>query len=101
MGIPEAEPAFYASILGAVLFGIGIALTLERFGSGDVFGGLGVGGAISINLCGGLVLAVWLIGGGLDLPVRGYVFLWLLVLFLGGLSLAELGAEQPRPGGTA
>ena len=30
LGVPAAEPAFYPSILGAVLFGIGIALLIER-----------------------------------------------------------------------
>ncbi|MCP4203153.1 MAG: hypothetical protein GY769_14620 [bacterium] len=30
LGIPAAEVAFYPSILGAVLFGIGIALLIER-----------------------------------------------------------------------
>jgi hypothetical protein len=34
LGIPEPRPAFYASILGAVLFGIGLALLLEAYDRG-------------------------------------------------------------------
>ncbi|MDH3588176.1 MAG: hypothetical protein OEQ74_02105, partial [Gammaproteobacteria bacterium] len=86
LGIPGAEPAFYPGILGGVLFGIGIALLRERhYGTG----GLGLWGALSINLCGGLVLAGWLLFGGLVLPLRGLVFLWALVAVLVGISAFE------------
>ena len=90
LGIPTVENAFYPSVLGGVLVGIGIALFLERRGrrSGPV--GLGLAGAVAINLCGGLVLAWWLALGGLDLPLRGRVFLWALVVLLVGLSGVEL-----------
>ena len=94
LGIPEAEPAFYANILGGVLLGIGLALMLERFRSNDTAKGLGLGGAISINLCGGLVLAAWLIRGELVLPVHGYVLLWGLVLILVGISVVEVVADR-------
>jgi hypothetical protein len=58
-------------------------------------GGIGLGGAIAINLCGGLVLAAWMLFGGLSLPLRGSVFLWTLVVLLVTISLAELiGACQ-------
>ena len=89
-GIPGAENAFYPSILGAVLFGIGVALLVERFRGSS---GLGLVGAISINLCGGLVLAAWLGSGALALPVRGQVFLWALVVVLVGISGLELVAQ--------
>ena len=68
LGIPDAVSAFYPSVLGAVLFGIGIALLVARFR--PALGGLGLGGAIAINVSGGLVLAVWLLAGGLALPTR-------------------------------
>lgn len=90
LGVPEAVPAFYPSILGAVLFGIGIALWLERGRTEATTRGLGLHGAIAINLCGGLVLAGWLIFGQLELPARGVIFLWILVLILVGISIAEL-----------
>ena len=66
LGIPGAINSFYPSLLGAVLFGIGIALLIHRYL--PKIGGLGLGGAVSINLCGGLVLAYWLLPGELDLP---------------------------------
>ena len=90
LGIPAAQNAFYPSILGAVLFGIGIALLLERYRHLSHTIGLGLGGAISINLIGGVVLAVWLVTGNLSMSLRGYVLLWLLVLILLGISACEL-----------
>jgi hypothetical protein len=92
LGVPPAGSRFYPGILGAVLVGIGIALLVEWSRRGDRMVGLGLGGAISINLTGGVVLAVWLLFGRLDLPLRGWVFLWALVLLLVGLSTCELAA---------
>lgn len=92
LGVPEVDVPFYASILGAVLFGIGIALILEsrRRRGEDQLVGLGLGGAVAINLCGGLVLIGWLIFGDLGLPMRGNVFLWSLAVVLVGLSGVEI-----------
>jgi hypothetical protein len=90
LGIPSTDSAFYPSILGAVLFGIGLALIVERVRG---FSGLGLAGAISINMSGGLVLAAWLLFGQLNLPLRGKVFLWGLVLVLVGVSSLELFAD--------
>ena len=90
LGIPAAESAFYPSILGAVLFGIGVALLIERKRGG----GLGLGGAVAINLSGGLVLGLWLLFGGLSLPARGQLVLWLLVALLVGISIIEMLAHN-------
>ena len=95
LGIPMAEPSFYPSILGGVLFGIGLALLIECYRQSNGLTGLGLGGAILINLCGGLVLTVWLLSGSLNLPLRGKIFLWFLVLLLVGLSMME-GFAQLR-----
>jgi len=90
LGVPPTGHAFYPNILGGVLFGIGIALLIEYFRRpGDMIG-LGLGGAITINLCGGLVLALWLISGKLAIPLRGQIFLWSLVVVLVGISSVEL-----------
>lgn len=70
LGIPTTDSAFYPSILGAV----------------------------TVNLCGGIVLAVWLVAGGLDLPTRGLILLWLLVVVLVGLSGLELWTQAGRRG---
>ncbi|MBW2411174.1 MAG: hypothetical protein JRF72_15355 [Deltaproteobacteria bacterium] len=89
LGIPQAMPAFYPTLLGGVLFGIGLALLIECYLKSSRFGGLGLGGAIAINLCGGVVLSIWLLSERLTLPLRGQLLLWFLVLLLIGLSLLE------------
>lgn len=95
LGVPASQSAFYPSILGAVLLGIGIALVIQiaRCERPD---GLGLWGAVAINLCGGFLLAAWLVWGGLGIPVRGRVFLWSLVAVLVGVSLFELAVQWTR-----
>ena len=91
LGVPEAQNAFYPNILGAVFIAIAVALCISAFGgTKGSHHGLGFWGAVSINLCGGSTLALWLIFGDLGLPVRGTVFLWLLVGLLIGISAIEL-----------
>ena len=90
VGVPVVDNSFYPQILGAVLFGIGIALTIEYFRKGGQWIGLGLAGAIAINLSGGTVLILWLIFGNLAIPVRGFVFLWLLAAILVVISGYEL-----------
>jgi hypothetical protein len=98
LGVPDSASAFYPSILGGVLIGIGIALLVERRFQSTEAVGLGLAGAIAINLCGGVVLGYWLVFGGLVLPARGQVFLWTLVLVLVGISSVELAAILKRAG---
>ena len=89
LGVPETGLSFYPMILGGVLFGIGLALVLEsRRGAGRLVG-LGVGGAILINLCAAVVLAGWLLFGGLDVPLRGRAILWVIC----GAVLVTAAAE--------
>jgi hypothetical protein len=95
LGLPGAVSAFYPSILGAVLFGIGLALLAQRR-RGD---GLGLTGAVAINLSGGVVLSAWLISGGLALPVRGRVLLWGLACVLVGISVLEAAVGRGSRGG--
>jgi len=87
-GLPETDHKFYPNILGAVLFGIGIAFFIE-YKRKDKFIGLGLGGAISINIMGGIVLLIWLISGKLNLPLQGTIILWILDIALFGVSLFE------------
>ena len=89
LGIPDIRPGFYARVLGGVLFGIGLALSIEAFAGVD---GLGIAGAAAINLCGGAAVAGALMGQDLPIPIRGRVVLWGLVTVLAGLSLVELGS---------
>jgi len=90
LGIPLVESSFYPNILGAVLFGIGIALTIECFKKHGGWTGLGIGGAVAINLSGGIVLLFWLIFGNLNIPYRGQIFLWMLAIILILISSIEL-----------
>jgi hypothetical protein len=90
IGIPQPAMNFYPTILGGVLFGIGIALLLELRGTSKVFHGLGLAGAIVVNFCGAGVLVVWLIFGRLDLPLRGVIILWLIALLVFGIGISEL-----------
>jgi hypothetical protein len=90
LGVPLVENTFYPAILGGVLFGIGIALLIECFRNPNGMIGLGLGGAIAINLCGGAVLAAWLMFADLLIPSRGRAFLWSIVVLLVAISGVEL-----------
>ena len=97
LGIPEPSSAFYPSILGAVLFGIGIALWMERGADRARVRGLGLGGAVVINLCGALVLSAWLLFGDLSLSIKAAAVLWGIVAVLTVVSLAEIvGVRNDR-----
>jgi hypothetical protein len=91
LGVPEINHPFYPSIMGGVFIGIGFALLIE---TGDNkfhnLGGLGLGGAAIINVCGGLVLFGWLLAGKLELPPTGKLFLWGIVMILCCISTIEI-----------
>jgi hypothetical protein len=94
LGLPVVTNPFYASILGGVFFGIGIALLMSRSQKRAYSGGLGLRGAIAINLSGGTVLALWLLFGSLDVPTHGKIIMWALVVVLFVLSLIELKTQK-------
>ena len=75
---------------GAVLIGIAVALVIEfnRKPAGMV--GLGVGGAIAINLCAVFVLCFWLLNGKLSISLLGHIILWILVIILVVISTFEI-----------
>ena len=97
LGVPHSDARFYPSILGAVLIGIGVALVIEYFRKPNGPAGLGLHGAIAINLCGAFLLAGWLLGGNLDIPLRGQVFLWTITAILIVISLFELVRSRATP----
>ena len=94
LGLPPTNTYFYATILGGVIFGIGVALCIEWWGAPQDVRGLGLGGAIVINLCGAGVLLTWLLLGGLDLPTRGQVVLWGVAVVVLGIGIAEIAARS-------
>ena len=88
--LPGVESFFYVNLLGGVLFGIGLALLLERYSDTFRMRGLGIGGAILINFCGAGVLVYWLLYGNMDLPLGGNLFLWSIAIIVIGVAFAEM-----------
>jgi hypothetical protein len=96
LGVPRSEMCFYPTILGGVIFGIGIALLIERYGFKNKIRGLGLGGAIAINLCGAIVLLIWLIIDPFDIPLRGYIILWSIAIIVLLVGIGEIIAKSWR-----
>ena len=90
LGLPNQTTNFYPSMLGAVIFGIGLALFFELIGYHKRFRGLGLGGAILINLVGSIVLICWLLFGSLSIPLKGQIILWSVALIVFAIGIAEL-----------
>jgi hypothetical protein len=89
LGLPTTSTFFYTSILGGVLFGIGIALGIE-FLFYEETRGLGISGAIAINLCGSFVLFYWLLFAKPEIPQRGIILLWIVALLVFGIGIIEV-----------
>ncbi len=90
LGVPGFVSRFYPSILGGVLVGIGLALFFEARRREGVTAGLGLAGAILINLCGGGVLAGWLMFAQPELSTRGRITLWTVAAVVLGIAAAEI-----------
>ena len=86
LGLPLVRHEFYARVLGAVLIGIGLALLVELWRPSA---GLGLPGAIAINLCAAAMLVALLLLRS-DVNRRGQTVLWGVVAILVCLSIAEL-----------
>lgn len=87
LGLPPVTNTFFPNVLGGVLFGIGIALLLAWRGDAH---GLGLDGAIAINLCGAGVVVGWLVLAPQSIPPRGHITLWATALIVIAIGLAEL-----------
>ena len=96
LGLPPTDTYFYPIILGAVLFGIGIALLIERYGEPRKVRGLGLGGAIAINLSGAGALVIWLVISPFSLPIRGKIILWSVAIAVLAIALAEIVTNVNR-----
>ena len=93
-GLPAAGNYFYTSVLGAVLVGIGLALLLS-LGS---WSGLGLMGAVTINLCGATAVVGWMLYNSSVLGIRGKVVLWTVALIVYSIAFYEL-RSRPRQAG--
>jgi len=87
LGLPAVRLAFFPNVLGGVLIGIGIALLLARRSGAT---GLGLDGAIAINLCGAGVVVGWLLVSPDVIPTRGRWTLWTVAVLVIGIGLLEL-----------
>lgn len=96
LGLPQPSSFLYSSILGAVLFAIGLALFLEARN----LGGLSLKAAIIINLCGATALAAWLCLTPFHIGPGSLVLLWLIVDIVAGIAVIEWlslsVAKKPR-----
>jgi hypothetical protein len=89
LGLPISEKNFYPAILGAVLLGIGIALFIEVKYYDRGKRGLGLDGAIIINIVASVVLIIILIFGQLNISTTGLTILWVVGLSVLIIGLAE------------
>ena len=87
LGLPETATRFYPTVLGGVLFGIGLALVIAARGGNS---GLGLDGAIAINLCGAGVVVGWLATTPHAFSARGRLTLWLIASAVIGIGLVEI-----------
>jgi hypothetical protein len=92
--LPKTDNNFYINILGAVLLGIGVALLIERSREQLRMSGLGIAGAIAINLCGSGTLIAWLLFGNLDLSLGGNILLWSIALIVLGVAIIEIFSKS-------
>lgn len=86
LGLPSSENNFYPMILGAVLLGIGIALFIEVKDYNKGKRGLGLDGAIIINIVASVVLMIILIFKQPNISTTGLIILWAV-----GLSVLIIG----------
>jgi len=94
LGMPPTNTNFYAGILGAVLFGIGLALLMECYGAPQHIRGLGLEGAIAINFCEAGALFLWLLLVPFDIPVHGKIILWVVAIGVIAIGVVELIARR-------
>lgn len=98
LGLPPAATGFYPFVLGAVLFGIGVALVVEAVGRPRRLRGLGLEGAVAINVCGASALVYWLIRYGSEMtPLGRYVVAGIGVIVLATTAAEIIGRRRRQP----
>jgi uncharacterized membrane-anchored protein len=87
--LPNSDNNFYPTLLGALIFGIGIALFIEYKYSDNGKRGLGIEGAIIINLIASSVLIIFLVFGNLNISLLGSAILWFVGILVFAIGLFE------------
>jgi O-antigen/teichoic acid export membrane protein len=87
--LPKSDNNLYPTILGAIILGIGIALFIEYkyFEKGKR--GLGIEGAIIINIIASSALMIFLVFGNLNISLLGTVILWFVGILVFVIGLVE------------
>ncbi len=89
LGLPKSEEDFYVLILGAVILGIGIALFIDLKYYDKGMRGLGLEGAIAINIIASVVLIIILIFGTLNISDVGLIILWFIGILVFSIGIVE------------
>ncbi len=89
LGLPQPGENFYTLILGAVLLGIGIALFIESKYYNRGMRGLGLEGAVVINIIASIVLIIILISGTLNISIIGSLILWFIGILVFLIGIVE------------
>ena len=87
--LPKSDNNFYPVILGALILSIGIALFVERKYYELGIRGLGIEGAIIINIITSSALIIFLIFGRLNLSIVGSIILWFVGILVFTIGVVE------------
>ena len=94
LGVPGFGDRFYPTILGGVLVGIALALFLASRRRQGGAPGLGLAGAVMINICGAGALAIWLVLASDAVSIRGRITLWGIAMVVLGIAAAEIASGR-------
>ena len=89
LGLPDPGDNFYVLILGAVILGIGVALFFELEYYDRGIRGLGLEGAIIINILASVVLIIILIAGKLNVSFTALIILWFIGILVFLIGIVE------------
>lgn len=90
LDLPKSDNNFYPVILGAVIFSIGIALFIESKYYERGIRGLGIEGAITINIIASSVLIIFLVAGNLNISKFGLIILWFIGILVFIIGVVEI-----------
>jgi hypothetical protein len=88
--LPKSDDNFYPVVLGALIFSIGIALLIERKYYERKIRGLGIEGAIIINIITSSALIIFLIFGNLNISIVGSIILWFVGILVFIIGVVEI-----------